>query len=105
LLNFDLLTLNDMQRLLVTLSDSANLTSFKSSLLAMKEVEGVEYVSSGPEADWKSRLHLPGNSLTKEQRAELVDDMDNESDEGISSEELTEKLNEHFRDKWGAKLI
>ncbi len=94
-----------MQHLLVTLADSANLSSFKSSLLAMKEVEGVEFVSTEHEPNWKSRLHRPGPPLTDAQREQFVDDMDNEPDDGISMEKMTAKLNEHFQSKWGANLL
>jgi hypothetical protein len=67
-----------MQHLLVTLTDSANINSLKSSLL---KIEGIKRVDAlGKEYDdWKNRLHLPGPPLSENQLEELADDMEHET--------------------------
>jgi hypothetical protein len=68
-----------MQHLLVTLADSANLSSLQSSLLKMEGIERVEALDSDRQADWKGRLHLPGPPLNEAQLEELAEDMNNET--------------------------
>lgn len=98
-----------MQHLLVSVSDATNLVDIQTLLLQTKGIERVEPLDTESdledEADWKNNLHKPGPKLTEAQLEELVDDMDNEEDEGISQEELDAKLNAHFLVKGGVKLI
>jgi hypothetical protein len=97
-----------MQHLLLTISDSTNMNALKTALMKHKGVQKVEKIDTTTqpeEADWKNRLHLPGPPLTAEQIEEIVDDMDNESDEGSTLDELTADLNEKFKEKWGVGLI